>query len=331
MRRGRTGWTVVFPQFGLNAHCFEAKSHRSSLKVCPNQFKALSLLRIRFSFFLWGSRRHLPPTSLRVYYEYKRQWSKSLWLFPLPPCRGTDACLSPIRSVGRPFAGPCRPPAFCNSSYRSTTSATHSRYQARNALTCGRDIQAFAVRDAALPRCRLISLKSSSALSGVGLRGRAPHGGPQSPNPSRRAPRAAEPCAPFRNCAGNAPVVRIGFCVEEAQGAFSRGRKCFSPSIYWGRTGNRDKLSRKNRDKGAAESPLRGGAPDAILCSCFPSAGGPSGRCRAEANDDSGLSRPGRQSGLTRENTGPCAPVSPPTDTKGYETRWICRPPRPRA
>ena len=147
----------------------------------------------------------------------------------------------------------------------------------------------------------------------------------------RRAPRAAEPCAPFRNCAGNAPVVRIGFCVEEAQGAFSGGRKCFSPSIYWGRTGNRDKLSRKNRDKGAAESPLRGGAPDAILCSCFPSAGGPSGRCRAEANDDSGLSRPGRQSGLTRENTGPCAPVSPPTDTKGYETRWICRPPRPRA
>ena len=129
----------------------------------------------------------------------------------------------------------------------------------------------------------------------------------------------------------HAPFARIGFCVEEAQGAFSRGRKCFSPSIYWGRTENLDKLSRKNRDKSAAEFPLRGGAPDAILCSCFPSAGGPSGRCRAEANDDSGLSRPGRQSGLTRENTGLCAPVSPPTDTKGYETRWICRPPRPRA
>ena len=129
----------------------------------------------------------------------------------------------------------------------------------------------------------------------------------------------------------HAPFARIGFCVEEAQGAFSRGRKCFSPSIYWERTENRDKLSRKNRDKSAAESPLRGGASDAILCSCFPSAGGPSGRCRAEANDDSGLSRPGRQSGLTRENTGLCAPVSPPTDTKGYETRWICRPPRPRA
>ena len=38
-----------------------------------------------------------------------------------------------------------------------------------------------------LPRCRLLSLKSSSALSRVGLRGRAPHGGPQSPNPLRRA------------------------------------------------------------------------------------------------------------------------------------------------
>ncbi len=85
-----------------------------------------------------------------------------------------------------------------------------------------------------LPRCRLLSLKSSSALSRVGLRGRAPHGGPQSPNPSRRAPRAAEPCAPFRNCVGNAPFARIGFCVEEAQGAFSRGRKCFRPAFIGG-------------------------------------------------------------------------------------------------
>ena len=43
----------------------------------------------------------------------------------------------------------------------------------------------------------------------------------------------------------HAPFARIGFCVEEAQGAFSRGRKCFSPSIYWERTENRDKLARK--------------------------------------------------------------------------------------
>ena len=61
---------------------------------------------------------------------------------------------------------------------------------------------------------------------------------------------AAEPCAPSRNRAGNAPFARVGFCVEEAQGAFRRGRKCFSPRVSWGRAGNRDRLSRKNRDKG---------------------------------------------------------------------------------
>ena len=57
---------------------------------------------------------------------------------------------------------------------------------------------------------------------------------------------AAEPCAPSRNRAGNAPFARVGFCVEEAQGAFRRGRKCFPLRVSWGRAGNRDKLSRKN-------------------------------------------------------------------------------------
>ena len=156
MRRGRTGWTVVFPQFGLNAHCFEAKSHRSSLKVCPNQFKTLSLLRIRFSFSPLENQDDIFPQPLSMSTmstkgngEYKRQWSKSLWRFPLPSFRVPDACLSPICSVGWPFAGPCRPPACCNSSCKGTTSATHSWCQARNALACGRVIQAFAVRDAA--------------------------------------------------------------------------------------------------------------------------------------------------------------------------------------
>ena len=61
---------------------------------------------------------------------------------------------------------------------------------------------------------------------------------------------AAEPCAPSRNRAENAPFARVGFCVEEAQGAFRRGRKCFSPRVSWGRARNRDRLSRKNRDTG---------------------------------------------------------------------------------
>ena len=56
---------------------------------------------------------------------------------------------------------------------------------------------------------------------------------------------AAEPCAPSRNRAENAPFARVGFCVEEAQGAFRRGRKCFSPRVSWGRAGNRNRLSRK--------------------------------------------------------------------------------------
>ena len=88
--------------------------------------------------------------TLRVSYENRSQWAKSLWRFPLPSCRGPDACLSPIRSVGRPFAGPCRPPACCNPSCRGATFSTHPWCQARNALACGRDIQALAVRDAAL-------------------------------------------------------------------------------------------------------------------------------------------------------------------------------------
>lgn len=66
MRRGRTGWTVVFPQFGLNAHCFEAKIHRLSLKVFPYQFKALSLLRIRFSFSPLGNRDDIFPQTPSV-------------------------------------------------------------------------------------------------------------------------------------------------------------------------------------------------------------------------------------------------------------------------
>ena len=330
MRRGRTGWTVVFPQFGLNAHCFEAKSNRSSLKACPNQFKSLSLLRIRFSFSPLGNRDDIfpqPPSVSTM--STKGNGQNRFGDFRFPRAGG----LMHVSLLYAVSDGPSRalvvrlhaviPPAGVQPP-RHTRGARHGTHSPADG-----SFKPLRFGTRPLPRCRLLSLKSSSALSRVGLRGRAPHGGPQSPNP--RAPRAAEPCAPFRNCVGNAPFARIGFCVEEAQGAFSRGRKCFSPSIYWGRTENRDKLSRKNRDKGAAESPLRGGAPDAILCSCFPSAGGPSGRCRAEANDDSGLSRPGRQSGLTRENTGPCAPVSPPTDTKGYETRWICRPPRPRA
>ena len=61
---------------------------------------------------------------------------------------------------------------------------------------------------------------------------------------------AAEPCAPSRNRAENAPFARFGSCAENVQGAFRRGRKCFSPRVSWGRAGNRDRLSRKNRDTG---------------------------------------------------------------------------------
>lgn len=150
MRRGRTGWTVFFPQFGLNAHCFEAKSNRSSLKACPNQFKALSLLRIRFSFSPLGNRDDIfpqPPSVSTM--STKGNGQNRFGDFRFPRAGGTDACLSPICSVGRPFADPCRPPACCNSSCRGTTSATHAWCQARNALACGRVIQAFAVRDAA--------------------------------------------------------------------------------------------------------------------------------------------------------------------------------------
>lgn len=158
MRRGRTGWTVVFPQFGLNAHCFEAKSHRSSLKVSPNQFKALSLLRIRFSFSPLGNRDDIfpqPPSVSTM--STKGNGQNRFGDFRFPRAGGlmhvsllyavSDG--PPICSVGWPFAGPCRPSACCNSSCRGTTSATHSRCQARNALACGRVIQAFAVRDAA--------------------------------------------------------------------------------------------------------------------------------------------------------------------------------------
>ena len=61
---------------------------------------------------------------------------------------------------------------------------------------------------------------------------------------------AAEPCAPSRNRAENAPFARFGSCAENVQGAFRRGRKCFSPRVSWGRAGNRNKLSRKIRDTG---------------------------------------------------------------------------------
>ena len=61
---------------------------------------------------------------------------------------------------------------------------------------------------------------------------------------------AAEPCALSRNSAETEPFARFRPCAQKVQGAFRRGRKYFSSSIYWGRTGNRDKLSRKNRDKG---------------------------------------------------------------------------------
>ena len=61
---------------------------------------------------------------------------------------------------------------------------------------------------------------------------------------------AAEPCAPSRNRAENAPFARVGSCAENVQGAFRRGRKCFSPRVSWGRAGNRNRPSRKNRDTG---------------------------------------------------------------------------------
>ena len=135
----------------MSAHCFEANSHRSSLKVFPNQFKALSLLRIRFSFSPLGiettSSLNLPPCLLSM--STKGHGQNRFGDFRFPRAGGTDACLSPICSVGWPFAGPCRPPACCNSSCRGTTSATHAWCQVRNALACGRVIQAFAVRDAA--------------------------------------------------------------------------------------------------------------------------------------------------------------------------------------
>ena len=54
---------------------------------------------------------------------------------------------------------------------------------------------------------------------------------------------------PVSDLCGIRAFARFGFCVENVQGAFRRGRKHFLPSAYWGRTGNRDKLSRKNRDK----------------------------------------------------------------------------------
>ena len=251
MRRGRTGWTVVFPQFGLNAHYFEAKSNRSSLKACPNQFKALSLLRIRFSFSPLGNRDDIfpqPPSVSTM--STKGNGQNRFGDFRFPRAGG----LMHVSLLYAVSDGPSRalvvrlhaviPPAGVQPP-RHTRGARHGTHSPADG-----SFKPLRFGTRPLPRCRLLSLKSSSTLSRVGLRGRAPHGGPQSSNPSRRAPRAAEPCAPSRNCAGNAPFARVGFCVEEAQGAFSRGRKCFSPSIYWGRTGNRDKLSRKNRDKG---------------------------------------------------------------------------------
>ena len=48
---------------------------------------------------------------------------------------------------------------------------------------------------------------------------------------------AAEPCAPSRNRAENAPFARFGSCAENVQGAFRRGRKCFSPRVSWGAGG----------------------------------------------------------------------------------------------
>ena len=57
---------------------------------------------------------------------------------------------------------------------------------------------------------------------------------------------AAEPCAPSRNRAENAPFARFGSCAENVQGAFRRGRKCFSPRVSCDRARNRDKFSRKN-------------------------------------------------------------------------------------
>lgn len=68
------------------------------------------------------------------------------------------------------------------------------------------------------------------------------------------------------------------------------------------------------------------------ICLCFPSAGGPGGRCRAEANDGFGWSRPTRQSGLTRENAAMVATsVFPFYGQRKVTKRWICLPLRPRA
>ena len=189
MRRGRTGWTVVFPQFGLNAHCFEAKSHRSSLKVSPNQFKALSLLRIRFSFSPLGNRDDIfpqPPSVSTM--STKGNGQNRFGDFRFPRAGG----LMHVSLLYAVSDGPSRalvvrlhaviPPAGVQPP-RHTHGARHGTHSPADG-----SFKPLRFGTRPLPRCRLLSLKSLSALSRGCLRGRAPHGGPQSPNPSRRAP-----------------------------------------------------------------------------------------------------------------------------------------------
>ena len=189
MRRGRTGWTVVFPQFGLNAHCFEAKIHRLSLNVCLNQFKALSLLRIRFSFSPLGNRDDIFPQTPSVStMSTKGNGQNRFGDFRFPRAGG----LMHVSLLYAVSDGPSRalvvrlhaviPPAGVQPP-RHTRGARHGTHSPADG-----SFKPLRFGTRPLPRCRLLSLKSSSALSRVGLRGRAPHGGPQSPNPSRRAP-----------------------------------------------------------------------------------------------------------------------------------------------
>ena len=70
------------------------------------------------------------------------------------------------------------------------------------------------------------------------------------PQPRSRRGFGGGAVRPVAESGGQRAFARFGPCAENVQGAFRRGRKCFSPRVSWGRAGNRDRLSRKIRDTG---------------------------------------------------------------------------------